>query len=122
MIEIVNKKTDFGGFVDGDKYLRQDMNIAGYLDGNEYKWSGGETLLILKPNGEITFIDGDFAGTLKSGQIFDERGGLLYKFFKRGAKVLDDKGEIALELKGDVRALGDREFFGIVAHFLELFA
>ena len=58
MIEVLNKKEKLEGFIEGKEYLNKKKKLLGFLENDEFKDKSGYTLLILKPNGAITWNGG----------------------------------------------------------------
>ena len=126
MIEVYDYKYSKGkltGYVDGRKYLNKKEKLLGYLEGLKFKDKSGETLLILKDNGKITYGDGEKHGILKPGEILEyHTEELIYSYDKEQGKILNSEGSLMLELKGDFSNLNDSDYFGIAGQYLELFA
>ena len=126
MIEVYDYKYSKGklaGYIDGKKYLNKKQKLMGYLEGLNYNEKGGETLLILKDNGKIKYSDGKTQGIMERGKIsWKETKELIYQYNKEKGEIHDSEGNMMIELKGDISNLNDGDYFGIIAHFLELFA
>ena len=123
MIEVLNKKEKLEGFIEGMEYLNKKKKLLGFLENDEFKDKSGYTLLILKPNGAITWNGGQQQGYLKEGKIYSAlEDKAIFEFNKEKGRILDSDGDTILYLKGDLDALDDKDFFGIAGQFLELFS
>lgn len=123
MIEVLSKKEKLEGFIDGKKYFNKKKKLIGFLENDEFKDKSGYTLLIFNPDGNITWNEGEIQGYLKEDKIYsflDDR--VIFEFKKENGKILDSDGDTILYLKGDLDSLDDKDFFGIAARFLDLFA
>lgn len=141
MIEVISyvwkKKGKFSGYIDDRKYLNKKQKLQTFLEGNNFKDKKGYILLILREDDVITESDGTEIGYLKDNKIFRyERyysfpesrhkhiipEELLCEFKKDKGVILDSKGSLLLELKGDFDHLTNLDYFGIAGEFLEIFA
>ena len=129
MIEIYRKgkkKDKIEGYVDGRRYLTRKKKLWGYLEGNVAKHKEGYTLLVLHPDGKITFNeDHDYkeAGYIQGGKIYSLDNTLLFSLHKDKQEILVHFNEEIYYLRGgNIDNLNDSDFFGIAAIILELFA
>ena len=125
MIEVYDyrfKKDKIDGYIDAKNYLNRKKKFKGKLDGKKYIDDRGNLLLILKDDNIITWSEGEEQGYLKEGKIYSTDNKLIYTFSENKNEIYDKEGKIILKLDGNVENLNDRNFFGITAHFLELFA
>jgi len=141
MIEVISyvwkKKGKLSGYVDGKKYLNRKQKLQSYLEGNKSVYKKGYVLLILRDDDVITYSDGEEVGYLKDNKIFRYKRyysfpeskhkhiipeELLCEFKKDKGVILDSKGSLLLELKGDFDHLTNLDYFGIAGEFLEIFA
>ena len=129
MIEIYRKgkrKDNIEGYVDGKRYLTRKKKLWGYLEDNVAKHKEGYPLLVLHPDGKITYNeDHDYkeAGYIKQGRIFFLDDTLIYSLNKEKREILAHVNEEIYYLRGEnIDSLNDSDFFGIAAIFLELFA
>ena len=143
MIEVIshawNKKGKFSGYIDGKKHLNKKQKLQSSLEGNKFMDKKGYILLILREDDVITDSDGTEIGYLKDSKIFqseryveveDEVGSskflipeeLLCEIMKDKGVILDSKGSLILELKGNFDHLTNLDYFGIAGEFLEIFA
>ena len=141
MIEVISyvwkKKGKFSGYVDDKKYLNKKQKLQTFLEGNKFMDKKGYSLLIIRDDDVITESDGTEIGYLKENKIFRyERyysfpesrhkhiipEELLCEFKKDKGVILDSKGSLLLELKGDFDQLTNLDYFGIAGEFIEIFA
>ena len=129
MIEIYRKgkkKDKIEGYVDGRRYLTRKKKLWGYLEGNVAKHKEGYPLLVLHPDGKITFNeDHDYkeAGYIQEGKIYSLDNTLLFSLHKDKQEIFVHFNEEIYYLRGgNIDNLNDSDFFGIAAIILELFA
>lgn len=141
MIEVISyvfkKKGKFSGYIDNKKYLNKKLKLQTFLEGNKFMDKKGYILLILREDNVITYNDGEEIGYLKDNKIFRyERyysfpeskhkhiipEELLCEFIKDKGLILDSKGSLLVELKGNFDHLTNLDYFGIAGEFIEIFA
>jgi hypothetical protein len=132
MIEVYGEGK-LNGYMEGNRFFNAKKKPEGIITNNVH-FKLGTPLLRLKENGDILLIeyedDGDKkakAGFLKEGNVFygqQPHAHLLYKFDKTQAQIVQQNGNVALELKGtpeELQKLTDVEYFGLASHYLDLF-
>jgi len=141
MIEVISymwkKQGKFSGYIDGKKYLNKKQILQSFIEGNKCIDKKGYTLLILREDNVITYNDGEEVGCLKENKIFGKEyydydfkskrkklmpEYLICEFIKDKGIILDSKGSILLELKGNFDHLTNVDYFGIANEWIQIFS
>ena len=93
--------------------------LIGYLEDSKVKDKNGLTLLRMDSHNDI-FFGNDQVGFILDSKIY-YREYPTFVISKEKGIILDPEGNVILVLRGDLKKIGDLEYFGITTTFLESF-
>lgn len=117
MINVLNKKYKKIGFFDDKKFFNRRGYLIGYLEGSEVKDKNGHIVLRMDKHNDI-FLGNDQVGFILDSKIY-YREYPTFIISKEKGIILDPEGNVILVLRGDLKKIGDLEYFGITTTFLE---
>ena len=117
MIEIFNKKHKYIGFFDDKKCFNKKGKLIGYLEDSKVKDKNGYTLLRMDSHDDI-FFGNDQVGFILDSKIY-YRECPTFAVSKEKGIILDPEGNVILVLRGDLKKIGDLEYFGITTTIFE---
>jgi len=119
MIEIFNKNHKYIGFFDDKKCFNKKGNLISHLEDSKVKDKKGHILLRMDKYNDI-FFGNDQVGFILDSKIY-YREYPTFVISKERGEILNPEGKVLLVLKGDLKKIGDLEYFGITTTFLESF-
>jgi hypothetical protein len=130
IIEVYNNRENLVGFVEECKYLDENKNIVGYLDGMAYKLPNGFTLLSLDEDNFITDESEEDIGYFENNYFRFPKEWISFALFitnnidrgfsKEKGELYDHKGTRIGYLLGDYKDLTYLDYFGILSEFYDL--
>ena len=119
MVDLLNKKFKKIGYFDDKRCFNKKGKLIGYLEDSKVKDKNGLTLLRMDSHNDI-FFGNDQVGFILDSKIYYRECPTFVVSKERGI-ILDPEGKVLLVLKGDLKKIGDLEYFGITTTFLESF-
>ena len=126
MIEVLQKKKKgklvLKGYIDNDlQFVSPKKKLRAYIESNKVHFWNKEPVFFLDENNSINDYKRGSLGYIKDLKIYDSNDQLYFQFDTKTGEIMDDKGMVLYQLKGNIEIIDSITFLGFCFAFFDLF-